>query len=331
MNGIKLNFVVITSINTPTLAVREFSKWLDFKLVVVGDLKSPRLWVYPGAEYLSHSSELVSKFEIYKSLRSNHYSRKMLGYLYAIKNGATLIYDTDDDNIPRGIGFHPDFIGSFELVSTAGNFYNVYKDFTDARIWPRGFPIEDLNSSPLEVRELNAEVNVGIWQGLVDQDPDVDAIYRLLFPGDITFTQRPPVVLDKLTWSPFNSQNTFFSVRFFPCLYLPTGVSFRYTDILRSIVTQPILWNEEATLGFFAPDVFQVRNEHNLMSDFESEIPMHLTIKRACEVALDSVKSNYSPAENLISIYKGLAEEEIVPKEELQLVHAWVNDLERIM
>ncbi|VDM75263.1 unnamed protein product [Strongylus vulgaris] len=32
----------------------------------------------------------------------NSYTRKNIGYLYAIKNGAKWIYDTDDDNKPYG-------------------------------------------------------------------------------------------------------------------------------------------------------------------------------------------------------------------------------------
>jgi hypothetical protein len=325
-----LKHIVITSINKPTTAIEEFSKWSDFSLIVVGDKKSPESWEHAGANFLSHSSPQVSGFEIFGNLNFNHYSRKMLGYLWAIRNGATLIYDTDDDNIPRSSGYVPEFQGDFELVSSPREFYNVYSDFSDSWIWPRGFPIDDLHKQSQPNRRMASDLNVGIWQGLVDQDPDVDAIYRLLYPGEIVFNARPPIVLDDLTWCPFNSQNTFFSKDYFACLYLPTGVTFRFTDILRSIVAQPILWSKGSKLGFLQPEVFQIRNEHNLMDDFRSEVPMHLSTKEACEIALDSVKKDGTPSENLYLIYEGLAKSGIVPSEELNLVESWIRDLERL-
>jgi hypothetical protein len=39
-------------------------------------------------------------FKLAKFLPLNHYARKNLGYLIAIKSGAEIIIETDDDNIP---------------------------------------------------------------------------------------------------------------------------------------------------------------------------------------------------------------------------------------
>ena len=47
--------------------------------------------------------QLNSEFTIANLLPKNHYTRKNLGYLYAIKNGADAIIDTDDDNFPDPI------------------------------------------------------------------------------------------------------------------------------------------------------------------------------------------------------------------------------------
>ena len=67
-----------------------------------------------------------------------------------------------------------------------------------------------------------------------------------------------------------------FRKEFFPLLYLPSFVTFRFTDILRGFVAQPILWKAGFNLGFTEATVFQERNAHNYVRDFESEIPMYL-------------------------------------------------------
>ena len=80
------------------------------------------------------------------------------------------------------------------------------------------------------------DCNVGVWQGLADEDPDVDAIYRLTSDTPCYFNERNPVVLAKGTVCPFNTQNTIIIKPLFNLLYLPTTATFRFTDILRGLV-----------------------------------------------------------------------------------------------
>ena len=42
-------------------------------------------------------------FQSIKFIPENHYSRKNIGYLHAISNGAKIIFETDDDNLPKKI------------------------------------------------------------------------------------------------------------------------------------------------------------------------------------------------------------------------------------
>ena len=72
------------------------------------------------------------------------------GYLYAIKNGAKFIYDTDDDNAPvhdlldyfifdefkHGLIY--DCQGSSRLM-------NPYAHFGQPMIWPRGYPLSEVH------------------------------------------------------------------------------------------------------------------------------------------------------------------------------------------
>lgn len=93
-------YIIITSIFKPTEAVEKFSRNEDYQLIVVGDKKSPENWECDGVEYLSVDDQVDLDFHLLSKLPYNHYCRKMVGYLKAIKDGADVIVDTDDDNIP---------------------------------------------------------------------------------------------------------------------------------------------------------------------------------------------------------------------------------------
>src|SRR5690606_1622426 len=117
--------------------------------------------------------------------------RKNIGYLYAIAQGARVIYDTDDDNLPyEGRWELPTFLCERQLV-TSDEYWNAYQYFTDEYIWPRGYPLRHVGrSADYDLYEEGSH-SVGVWQGLADLDPDVDAIFRLIFGQPITFQRRP--------------------------------------------------------------------------------------------------------------------------------------------
>ena len=79
------------------------------------------------------------------------------------------------------------------------------------------------------------QVDCPIQQGLADENPDVDAIYRLVLPLPVQFETGRRIALKRGVWSPFNSQNTAWWPDAFPLLYLPAYCSFRMTDIWRKL------------------------------------------------------------------------------------------------
>jgi hypothetical protein len=168
-------------------------------------------------------------------------------------------------------------------------------------------------------------VRVGVWQGLADGDPDVDAIYRLTSDTPCFFEPAAPIVLDVGTFSPFNSQNTLFRSELFPLLYLPSTVTFRFTDILRGIVAQPIMWQMGYRLGFSEATVIQERNPHDYFEDFLSEIPMYLQSKKVASIALDSIRGGSDVQQNLVNVYRGLAQADVVKEVELQTLDLWLE------
>lgn len=323
-------YIVITSIFPPTPAVIEFSKKVGHQLIVVGDKKSPSLWEVPGVTYLSIADQEASKFALKTKLPFNHYGRKMIGYLHAIQAGAEIIVDTDDDNIPYEDWQFPPNEGTFLTSPANKGFVNVYKSFTSHHIWPRGYPLDLVlnDEHNLQENELYLQsAAIGFWQGLADGDPDVDAIYRLVDNKEVFFGKRLPIVLDAGTLCPFNSQNTAVRSELFPLLYLPAFVSFRFTDILRGLVAQPIMWAHGYRLGFTQATVIQVRNPHDYMRDFESEIPCYLHPNRVIAAVSRVVDTTVTVEQNLRSAYRELANDGIVSPEELELLDLWLADL----
>ncbi len=321
--------IVITSIFNPTEAVLAFSKLDNYQLIVVGDKKTPEDWHCNNVDYISVKQQQNSDFELAKVLPYNHYCRKMLGYLKAIKNGAVYIVDTDDDNIPKDKWNFPEFEQKYDCTSEDRGFVNIYQLYTKQKIWARGLPLNLINRQFELEKDLTAKnCKVGIWQGLADEDPDVDAIYRLTNDTPCYFEEREPVVLSKGTISPFNTQNTIIRKELFPLMYLPTYVTFRFTDILRGLVAQPIMWLYGYQLGFINATVIQKRNPHDYMKDFISEIPMYQNCERVIELVSNSISSSESIETNLYNAYKSLLNENIVCEKEMITLDAWLKDIE---
>ncbi len=323
-----MKHIVITSIFPVTDAVQLFSKVPGHRLIVVGDKKSPRDWSYPNVDFLEVNAHASIAPDFERELPFNHYCRKMIGYLHAIKQGANVIIDTDDDNIPKSTWNFPTFDGIFDTTASNLGFVNVYKNYTEQHIWPRGFPLKkvlSLTSTVPRETMVKSSRKIGIWQGLADIDPDVDAIYRLTIGKDCIFNESAPIVLAPGTLCPFNSQNTAIRKEFFPLLYLPAYVTFRFTDILRGLIAQPILWAAGYDLGFCQATVTQLRNEHDYLKDFESEIPCYLHPDKIISIVKDAVKSDASVKENLFNAYSALKVNDLVEERELKLLALWLK------
>ncbi len=297
-------------------------------VIGVGDKKTPKEWNLDGCSFIPETEQVS---ELARSLPWNHYSRKMLGYVRAIESGASAIIDTDDDNSPKDDWSCPSLVGRYEVVH-GEDWINVYRHFLDDNIWPRGFPLSGIKKSVLSApasRRTDRTVNVGVWQGLADGDPDVDAIYRMvLSKGDVVFGVRDPVVLELGCMCPFNSQNTLVRRELFPLLYLPATVTFRFTDILRGLVAQPIMWAAGYHLGFTKATVVQERNHHVLTDDFEDEIPVYTQVERVRKIACLTVVPRNSVADNLRLVYTALTAEGIVRPEEMTMLGAWLSALD---
>lgn len=324
--------IVVTSINYPTKGLKKISDCCqNWNLIVVADKKTPTDWEYDGITLLSTEEQESIKSEFIQKLPFNHYSRKNIGYLQAISEGSEIIAETDDDNVP-----YDNFLNNISrkikgsLVQTEG-WENVYRHFTSEHIWPRGYPLENINTSFRYTSKLKDGVllDCPIQQYLADGDPDVDAIYRLTVESNIKFKSNS-IILEKGIYCPFNSQNTIWFPEAYPLLYLPSFVSFRMTDIWRSFIAQICLYAAEQHICFKEATVWQERNEHSLIRDFKDEIPgyLHNTHIVKCLASLPLIADINKAGENLLRCYTALIKEGIIPQEELELVQLWLKEFE---
>jgi len=330
-------YAVITTIQAPTPSVRQLCRALrplDATLLIVGDRKGPATYPLKGTELLTLAEQLAQPLRLAPLLPLNHYVRKNLGYLTAISRGAECIYETDDDNGPSANWRQRSPVVKARKISRPG-WFNVFRHFSDELIWPRGFPLREILANGQRKARGKAPAGVfdsPIQQGMVDRHPDVDAIWRLVIGEDLYFRKAASVALMPGVWCPFNSQTTWWFPAAYPLLYLPSFCTFRMTDIWRSFVAQRCLWAMGSVVTFHAAEVLQQRNVHNLLKDFQDEVPGYLSNEAICR-ALEDVKLQAGPGavgENLLRCYEVLVAEGIFPKKELPLVRAWLRDLKAI-
>ena len=329
-------YAVLTTIQPPTPAVRGLCRSLrrvGGRLLVLGDRKGPRDYPLAGVELFGLEGQLALPLRLPRLLPVNHYTRKNIGYLVAISRAAECIYETDDDNTPAA-SWQPRLRTVRARKVSGVRWCNVYRYFSRDLIWPRGFALSQIASAGK--RRLSpspaGSVVSPIQQGLVDGSPDVDAIWQLLLARPFRFRRGVSVALMPGVWCPFNSQSTWWWPEAYPLMYLPSFCTFRMTDIWRSLVAQRCLWALGGVVTFHGPEVVQRRNEHNLMTDFEDEVPGYLANERIVQLLheLRLEAGAEAAGANLVRCYERLVRHGIFPRQELLLVKAWLGDLKRV-
>lgn len=328
--------VVVTTINPPNEPLRAIADECarrGHRFIVAGDSKTPAEFHIPGCSYYSVEAQLDAGLEFPRLCPLRSYSRKNAGYLLAMRDRPAQILETDDDNIP-GEGFwrKRELRETVPVVRDAG-WTNVYRYFTDANIWPRGLPLDAATTPVRPFASLPAaEVTCPIQQALADDDPDVDAIYRLLLPLPLSFRRDRRLALARNSWCPFNSQATAWLPEAYVLLYLPSHCSFRMTDIWRSFVAQRICWLNDWAILFESPTVRQERNTHDLMRDFAEELPGYLNNRRIADALSELELKPGAPsiADNMRICYQRLIDMGLVGEAELPLLDAWHTDIEAL-
>ncbi|XP_046365358.1 probable glycosyltransferase STELLO1 [Haliotis rufescens] len=331
-------WIVVTTISYPTSDIKFLAGIPGWKVVVVGDTKTPRDWRYPNCIFLSLDDQYGLGFETTSHLPERSYARKTVGYLFAIAHGAQIIYETDDDNRPL------DLLKQFILDPTmwgllykGEKLFNPYRHFGQPTLWPRGYPLGSVGENITLEYELNHWQTPSIQQGVVNGDPDVDALFRLTRKQthsqiNVTFDDRaPPAIVPAGVFSPFNSQNTLFLYDALWALLIPTTTTFRVCDIWRGYWAQRLLWEMGGNLGFFPPNAFQKRNSHSYLIDANDEKDLYFQTERLVTfLSKWRCGADKSFFDCLKRLSKDMCENNFWKESDVILTSMWIRDLNTI-
>jgi len=326
--------IIITSINKYEDTFIPNYVGFDFDIIIVGDLKTDHeSYVNRKIIYIHPNTNLDDLILLRDKLPFNHYCRKNLGYLYAIKNNYDLIFDTDDDNCPLDNFNNWNNLIDTKIVQTP-KLPNIYNLFTKDHIWPRGYPLELINKNEqitLDKIDDDTIKKIGIYQSIAEGDPDVDAIFRLTnqnYNSNISFDKDKSFVLNKNVYTPANTQITFWVCKeLFHLLYVPSTVSFRFCDILKMYIAQKCMWEYNKLLSYISPVVKQIRNDHNLMNDFISEYSMYTNVLNMINIIFENIQLNGNKNDIMI-VYKELLKYNIVKEKEIEILEAWLQSIQ---
>ena len=334
------NWIVVTSISEPTSQIKNLAKIKDFQLLVVGDTKTNKNWKYNNTIYLNIETQESLNYKTFTTTPFNSYTRKNIGYLFAIQNGAKYIYDTDDDNEPL-VNLTEYFnINKYDygmiMDCKSPKVINPYAHFGQPLIWPRGYPLNEIQKNHYNNYICGQRKTSVVQQGVVNGDPDVDAIFRLTKSMNykrinITFDETSPSIqYPTYKLAPYNSQNTFFHYEAFWSLYLPFTVTFRLTDIWRSYWAQRLMWLLNDTITYNGPNAFQFRNSHSYLKDFESEKAMYSKTEKLIDFLFKWNCTKKGFYECVIELSHEMAVEKFWKMEEVDGIKNWLHDLNKI-
>lgn len=264
-------FIVITSINSPTEATKKFISFKDWKVIVVGDLKTPHK-EYESLDciYLNpHYQE-----NIYPDLSNligwNSIQRRNIGFIEAYKLGADIIATVDDDNIPYD-NWGEELLIKKEIecdlwVSERVSYMDPLAPTNNNNLWHRGYPLElvKLKNEITYAGKIKRtpKIQASLWDG----DPDIDAFQRLTKEPIVKFNNINPYCFN--TISPFNSQNTFISRELIP-FYAVLPFVGRMDDIWGGYLLQQLFPD---SLIYTKSTVYQNRNKQNLIKNLKDEL-----------------------------------------------------------
>lgn len=352
MKGIH-KWAVCTTIHSPTQAILDFVDSEEWAIVIVGDKGMAPFRIDGSQSFFLDAAEQESLARQFPDLCAllpwKHFSRKNLGFLFAILHGAEQIWDFDDDNYLKE-GLWPVFPdqshnGHYRVVQGGDNktcmalnpLPLMGGDNHPTPMWPRGFPL-NLVRHPCNHTLAPAEdlSTVAVVQSLADHEPDVDGIYRLTRTTPMNFeagslpVQIRTLVVPHGTLSPYNAQATLVAKPAFWSLLLPISVHGRVSDIWRSYIGQRLLWDIGMNIAFVAPVVDQHRNPHNPLADMKAEEDLYykslelVRFLQTWEGMASTLQGRYE--ELIVALY----ERWYIEESDIYLAQQWLRALDHV-
>ena len=262
-------FIVCTSINPPTQAIKKFDNFKDWTLIVVGDLKTPKNYKFKNGIFLNKREQNLIDKKLSDLIGWNCIERRNFGILLAKKHNADIIALVDDDNIPYKDWGKNLLVGKKKFINTYEVKTPVFDPISVTKyknLWHRGFPLNLLdqrNAKLVGKKKIMIDVQADFWDG----DPDIDAITRVIFKPKCKFEKKIfPFHSKKI--SPFNSQNTFLSSNLLKDYFLFPDQG-RMHDIWASYFLQ---YRRKINVIYNKSSVIQKRNIHTAAKDLSDEL-----------------------------------------------------------
>jgi hypothetical protein len=261
-------FIVSTTINPPTEAIKRFDNLKDWHLIVSGDLKTPSNYKLTNGTYIGpKDQEKISK-KLSNLIGWNCIQRRNFAMIVAYKQGADVIATIDDDNVPfsnwgKNLLIEKKVKANKYITSEVA--FDPISVTNYKHLWHRGFPLQILKNKNKnkDIKKVNSDFDIqaDFWNG----DPDIDALCRMEHAPECKFqTSVFPFTSNKM--SPFNSQNTYLKRKVIKHYFLFPHIG-RMDDIWASYYVEAkgfkVLYNK--------PSVYQQRNAHDLTKDMKKE------------------------------------------------------------
>lgn len=265
-------YIVTTTINEPTQAIKKFASMRDWNMIVVGDNKTPHdSYKNINVNYLTPEYQEEMYPELSDAIGWNCIQRRNIGFVEAYRLGADIVATVDDDNIPYDDWGKDVYVGqtiSVNIYSTLfGKVFNPLEMTNHSELWHRGFPLERLEESKRVIFLGKQFREILIQADLWDGDPDIDAVCRKLYRVNPTKLYLKTSFVSPI-YSPFNSQNTFLHRSVLPNYMVLPHIG-RMDDIWGGYITEYLM---DTRPLYCSPTVYQERNPHSLDKDFENEV-----------------------------------------------------------
>lgn len=339
------NWAVVTTIFQPSASIERMMSLGGWCLVIVGDKVTPKD-TYKEIEsqlentvFLDVAKQKKMFADFSDRLPWNHFSRKNVGYLYAVSHGANLIFDFDDDNYVK-LGKDPlSFISPptdpIKIMSNSNDVlaFNPYPSLDVNHFsWPRGFPLTHIkNEATYDVEFAFKSLKpgeAGVFQSFADHDPDVDAIYRLTRPLPILLKDPPAMVtVSPGVFIPYNAQATLHTYETFWALLLPASVHGRVSDIWRSYFAQRLFRELDLHVIYTESLVTQNRNSHDYQADMEAEKALYSQTETLLSFLLDWDIHSSALEENIEMLWIALYERGYIEESDVFLIQGWLRAL----
>ena len=342
--------LITTTIYVPQVLRQYRAADPDVLMIIAGDLKTPHAEVRAlcrelgNAVYLDPQEQERLGYACSDVIAWRSIQRRNIALLEAIRAGADVVLSIDDDNAPRHPSGEPDYFDLLRqafsgpvgnAVTTAEGWFNV-GDAAEAPYYYRGIPFSLRSGVGLawdyeDKRVRPGERRVGVVNGLIYGDPDINAIDRYISgePRVDKYHLLDAVYVNpRTTWTPINSQNTAYVRELAPLAFVLPGVG-RYDDIWASFMALRVMEATDYHVLFGEPSVVQERNPHNWLVDLDKELYGMKHTEAFCAglkaVVVDPAKS---VLDNLAAVAQGAC---LLPPQARHFMSAYLDDVARIL